>query len=384
MSGALPSLDGRPRLLDEMAIARAVMRLAHEIAERHDGEATVLAGIRTRGVPLAARVGRALAALGQPAPDLAALELRGLPRRPAPARAATARRAHRARWRRPARHRRPRRGPRRRRPLHRAHPARRARRAHGRGPPAHGRDAGARRSRPPRAAHARHVRRQERPHRAAASAWRCGCARSTASTAPGWWARAPHELHPARRPRHRPRDGRRPTRAGRVAERGPDHRDVPQDRRGHGPGRRPDPRPGAVALHPGARPSSTSTRTCASPVTRPPRRCVSGARAAAAGGFTRIAGDGQHRPADRHPAAGRGGVRAGRGRAHRGHGGGRGHPRARRGGARRRARLRRAPARWPSATTGATPPPPRLLAELLRRAADVSRRRCSSTPRTRR
>jgi pyrimidine operon attenuation protein / uracil phosphoribosyltransferase len=75
MNGATLSLDGRPRLLDEMGIARAVIRLAHEIAERHDGEPVVLTGIRTRGVPLAARVGRALGALGQPAPELAALRL---------------------------------------------------------------------------------------------------------------------------------------------------------------------------------------------------------------------------------------------------------------------------------------------------------------------
>ena len=76
MNGAPQSLEGRPRLLDEMAIARAVMRLAHEIAERHDGEPIVLAGIRTRGVPLATRIGRALVALGQPCPDLATLDLR--------------------------------------------------------------------------------------------------------------------------------------------------------------------------------------------------------------------------------------------------------------------------------------------------------------------
>ncbi len=75
MNGAPQSLDGHPRLLDEMAIARAVIRLAHEIAERHDTEQVVLIGIRTRGVPLASRVGRALAALGMPAPDLAALDL---------------------------------------------------------------------------------------------------------------------------------------------------------------------------------------------------------------------------------------------------------------------------------------------------------------------
>jgi pyrimidine operon attenuation protein/uracil phosphoribosyltransferase len=75
MSGAPLSLEGRPRLLDEMDIARTVMRLAHEIAERHDGEPIVLAGIRTRGVPLAMRTARALAALGQPVPDVAVLDL---------------------------------------------------------------------------------------------------------------------------------------------------------------------------------------------------------------------------------------------------------------------------------------------------------------------
>ena len=90
MNGAPQSLAGRPRLLDEMGVARAVMRLAHEIAERHDSQSIVLAGIRTRGVPLAGRVGRALAALGQPAPDLAALDLedyrddRPRPARPRP------------------------------------------------------------------------------------------------------------------------------------------------------------------------------------------------------------------------------------------------------------------------------------------------------------
>jgi pyrimidine operon attenuation protein/uracil phosphoribosyltransferase len=90
MSGAPQSLEGRPRLLDEMAIARAVIRLAHEIGERHAGEQVLLAGIRTRGVPLAGRVARALAALGQRAPALAALDLhdyrddRPRPARPRP------------------------------------------------------------------------------------------------------------------------------------------------------------------------------------------------------------------------------------------------------------------------------------------------------------
>ena len=90
MSRPAPSLDGRPRLLDEASITRAVIRLAHEIAERHAGEPLVLVGIHTRGVPLASRLARALRALGQPAPDLAALSLddyrddRPRPARPRP------------------------------------------------------------------------------------------------------------------------------------------------------------------------------------------------------------------------------------------------------------------------------------------------------------
>lgn len=76
MSGVPAALDGRPRLLDEAGVARAILRLAHELAERHDGEHLVLAGVRTRGVPLAARAARALLALGQPAPDVGELDLR--------------------------------------------------------------------------------------------------------------------------------------------------------------------------------------------------------------------------------------------------------------------------------------------------------------------
>jgi pyrimidine operon attenuation protein / uracil phosphoribosyltransferase len=87
MNRAPQSLEGCPRLLDEMAIARTVIRLAHEIAERHNGELVVLAGIRTRGVPLAGRLARALAALGQPPPQLAALDLQDYrDDRPRPAR----------------------------------------------------------------------------------------------------------------------------------------------------------------------------------------------------------------------------------------------------------------------------------------------------------
>ena len=68
--------EGRPCLLDEMGIARAVLRLAHEVAEKHPQEPVVLAGIPTRGVPLAARLARALVALGQPEPEVVQVDTR--------------------------------------------------------------------------------------------------------------------------------------------------------------------------------------------------------------------------------------------------------------------------------------------------------------------
>ena len=73
----LPSLEGHPQLLDAAQLHRAVLRLAHEVAERHpvlDG--TVLVGVRTRGVPLAQRVAVALQSIAQ-APAVAALDPRG-------------------------------------------------------------------------------------------------------------------------------------------------------------------------------------------------------------------------------------------------------------------------------------------------------------------
>jgi pyrimidine operon attenuation protein/uracil phosphoribosyltransferase len=51
-------------LLDEAALARVVLRLAHEVLEKHPGlQGVVLAGVRTRGVPLAQRLARALRGL---------------------------------------------------------------------------------------------------------------------------------------------------------------------------------------------------------------------------------------------------------------------------------------------------------------------------------
>jgi pyrimidine operon attenuation protein/uracil phosphoribosyltransferase len=68
MSG-LPSVSGAGIgdrcVLDEASIARALLRLAHEVHEKHgDCSGVLLAGVRTRGVPLAQRVARALRGLG--------------------------------------------------------------------------------------------------------------------------------------------------------------------------------------------------------------------------------------------------------------------------------------------------------------------------------
>lgn len=51
-------------LMDEKAMGRAIRRIAHEIIERNKGLAqTVLVGIHTRGVPLAKRLAKELAAI---------------------------------------------------------------------------------------------------------------------------------------------------------------------------------------------------------------------------------------------------------------------------------------------------------------------------------
>jgi pyrimidine operon attenuation protein/uracil phosphoribosyltransferase len=69
-------IEGAPQVLDESALGRAITRLAHEVAERHPGlEGVVLAGVPTRGVPIAQRLVRALTELGQAPPPIAAMEL---------------------------------------------------------------------------------------------------------------------------------------------------------------------------------------------------------------------------------------------------------------------------------------------------------------------
>ena len=51
-------------IMDADAVRRSLVRIAHEIIERNKGVDNVaLVGIRTRGVPLAARIAREIAAI---------------------------------------------------------------------------------------------------------------------------------------------------------------------------------------------------------------------------------------------------------------------------------------------------------------------------------
>jgi pyrimidine operon attenuation protein / uracil phosphoribosyltransferase len=69
---------GERCLLDEAAMARTLLRLAHEVLERHPGlSGVLLAGVRTRGLPLASRVARALQGLGAPPVPVAELDIDG-------------------------------------------------------------------------------------------------------------------------------------------------------------------------------------------------------------------------------------------------------------------------------------------------------------------
>lgn len=57
----------RTRIMDGSDISRAIRRIAHEIVERNRGaDDVVLAGVHTRGVPLASRLADAIAEIEQP------------------------------------------------------------------------------------------------------------------------------------------------------------------------------------------------------------------------------------------------------------------------------------------------------------------------------
>jgi pyrimidine operon attenuation protein / uracil phosphoribosyltransferase len=63
-------------LLDDAAVARTLVRLAHEVHEKHPQlDNVLLAGVRTRGVPLAQRVARALHALDGTGVPVAVLDI---------------------------------------------------------------------------------------------------------------------------------------------------------------------------------------------------------------------------------------------------------------------------------------------------------------------
>ncbi len=67
---------GESCLLDEAAMARTLLRLAHEVLERHPSlDGVLLAGVRTRGLPLAMRVARALRELSGVAVPVAELDI---------------------------------------------------------------------------------------------------------------------------------------------------------------------------------------------------------------------------------------------------------------------------------------------------------------------
>jgi pyrimidine operon attenuation protein/uracil phosphoribosyltransferase len=70
-----PAARGEARLLDEPALRRMLVRLAHELTERHAQiEELVLIGIRTRGAPLAVRLADLIAGFGRPRPQVLAVD----------------------------------------------------------------------------------------------------------------------------------------------------------------------------------------------------------------------------------------------------------------------------------------------------------------------
>lgn len=55
-------MKAKVTLLDEITLNRAIVRMAHEIVEKNKGtDDVVLVGIRTRGVPMAKRIGETIA-----------------------------------------------------------------------------------------------------------------------------------------------------------------------------------------------------------------------------------------------------------------------------------------------------------------------------------
>jgi pyrimidine operon attenuation protein/uracil phosphoribosyltransferase len=71
-----PPLREKSRLMSSSEIERTLVRLAHEILEKNDGsEGLALVGIERRGVPLAHRLARLLAAIEKKPIDVGTLDI---------------------------------------------------------------------------------------------------------------------------------------------------------------------------------------------------------------------------------------------------------------------------------------------------------------------
>ncbi len=72
----MATLVDKTVLMDEDAIRRALTRISHEIVERNKGtENIILVGIRSRGIPLAARIAAAIEKIEGSKPALGTLDI---------------------------------------------------------------------------------------------------------------------------------------------------------------------------------------------------------------------------------------------------------------------------------------------------------------------
>ena len=73
---ATPGFREKGRLLSASEIDRTLVRLAHQIVEKHNGGGNLgLVGIKRRGVPLAERIGRIIGAIEKQAVEVGSLDI---------------------------------------------------------------------------------------------------------------------------------------------------------------------------------------------------------------------------------------------------------------------------------------------------------------------
>ena len=78
MTGAVTRLQSLPQILDAAALQRSLERLSHEIVERQgDTEELLLAGILTRGLPIARRIARNVARFSGAEPQVCGVDVTG-------------------------------------------------------------------------------------------------------------------------------------------------------------------------------------------------------------------------------------------------------------------------------------------------------------------